>query len=147
MKHVIMLIIAIIVNVASVAVSDTAFAAASNEDLRIKLTVNGKTLTATLEDNPTSRAFVAKLPLTLQMMDLYGREMCYRFDEALPTGKLTSSNYKVGDLAYWPPRHSFVILYEQNGERFQRQHLGRVDSGVEIFNGIGDVDVLFERLE
>ena len=147
MKHVIMLIIAIIVNVASVAVSDTAFAAASNEDLRIKLTVNGKTLTATLEDNPTSRAFVAKLPLTLQMMDLYGREMCYRFDEALPTEKLTSSNYKVGDLAYWPPRHSFVILYEQNGERFQRQHLGRVDSGVEIFNGIGDVDVLFERLE
>ena len=145
MKQVIMLIIAIIVNVASVAVSDTAFAAASNEDLRIKLTVNGKTLTATLEDNPTSRAFIAKLPLTLPMMDLYDREMCYRFDEALPTGKLTSSNYKVGDLAYWPPRHSFVILYEQNGERFQRQHLGRIDSGVEIFNGIGDVDVLFEK--
>ncbi|MBR0151811.1 MAG: hypothetical protein IJP89_10675 [Synergistaceae bacterium] len=143
MKQAIMLLI--IAVIASITFSNTAFAAASDEELRIKLTVNGHTLTATLEDNPTSRAFVAKLPFTLPMMDLYGREMCYRFDDALPTGKLTSSNYKVGDLAYWPPRHSFVILYEQNGERFQRQHLGRIDSGVEIFNGIGDVDVLFEK--
>lgn len=114
------------------------------EEMKIKITAGGKTLTATLEDNPTSRAFMAKLPLTLPMMDLYGREMCYRFDDALPTGPLTSKGYEVGDLAYWPPRHSFVILYKQNGERFERQHMGRVDSGVELFDGISDTDVLFE---
>ena len=112
--------------------------------MRIKITVNGKTLTAMLEDNPTSRAFMAKLPLTLPMLDLYGREMCYHFDTALPTDKLVSTNYEVGDLIYWPPRHSFVILYKQNGERFERQHVGRIDSGVEIFDGMGDADVLFE---
>ena len=117
---------------------------ANAEEMKIKITAGGKTLTATLEDNPTSRAFMAKLPLTLPMLDLYGREMCYHFDSALPTDKLTSTNYEVGELIYWPPRHSFVILYKQNGERFERQHVGHVDSGVEIFDGMGDADVLFE---
>ena len=120
---------------------------ANADEMKIKITAGGKTLTATLEDNPTSRAFVAKLPITLPMLDLYGREMCYHFNEALPTDKLVSTNYEVGDLIYWPPRHSFVILYKQNGERFERQHIGRVDSGVEIFDGMGDADVLFEAVK
>lgn len=59
---------------------------------------------------------------------------------------MRSDGYEVGDLAYWPPRHSFVILYEQNGEQFERQHLGHIDSGVEVFESTGDVDVTFEML-
>ena len=43
--------------------------------------------------------------------------------------------------------HSFVIMYKQNGEHFQMQSIGRVDSGVEIFDGIGNVDVRFEKAE
>lgn len=80
------------------------------------------------------------------MMDLYGREMCYRFDEELPTGALRSDGYAVGDLVYWPPRRSFVILYKQNGEKFSRQHLGHIDSDVDIFSDIGNVDITFELL-
>ena len=114
---------------------------------KMKITVNGRTLTATLEDNVTTRAFVEKMPVTLPMMDLYGREMCYRFPEALPTDNARSRGYEVGEIVYYPPMHSFVIMYKQNGEHFQMQSIGRVDSGVEIFNGIGDVDVRFEKAE
>lgn len=114
-------------------------------ELKIKITADGKEWTAELEDNATTRALMEKLPLTLPMMDLYGREMCYRFDEALPTEQLRSDGYEVGDLAYWPPRHSFVILYEQNGEEFERQHLGHIASGVELFDGMGDVTVTIEK--
>lgn len=78
------------------------------------------------------------------MLDLYGREMCYRFPDELPTDSLRSDGYAVGDLAYWPLRHSFVILYKQNGEEFTRQHIGHIDSGVDIFDGMGDVNVTFE---
>lgn len=117
------------------------------KEMKLKITVSGQELTATLEDNATTRALMEKLPMTLPMLDLYGREMCYRFDDALPTDSLTSSGYEVGDLAYWPPRHSFVILYKQNGERFEKQHLGHIDSGVEIFNNIGNVDVTFDIAE
>lgn len=114
---------------------------------KMKITVNGRTLTATLEDNATTRAFVKKMPVTLPMVDLYGREMCYRFPEALPTDNARSRGYEAGEIVYYPPMHSFVIMYKQNGERFQMQSIGRVDSGVEVFDGIGDVNVRFERTE
>lgn len=110
----------------------------------MRITVDGRTLTATLEDNATTRAIVQRLPMTLPMMDLYGREMCYRFPDALPTDDARNRGYEVGEIVYYPPMHSFVIMYRQNGEHFQMQSIGRIDSGVEIFDGIGNVDVTFE---
>lgn len=109
--------------------------------MKIILTVNGLTIPATLEDNATTRALVAKLPLTLPMMDLYGREMCYRFPDALPTDDARTQGYEIGEIVYYPPMHSLVIMYAQNGERFQMQKLGQIDGDVSIFNNIGDVDV------
>lgn len=117
-------------------------------DVRVKITVNGESMYAVLEDNATTRAIVAQMPVTLPMMDLYGREMCYRYGAyALPTENMRSDRYEVGDIAYWTPGGSLVILYEQNGERFERQHLGHIESGVEIFENTGDVNVTFELAE
>ena len=114
-------------------------------EVRIKITVGDTQLYATLENNATTKALVEQMPLTLSMQDLYDREMCYRFGaNALPTDSLRSDGYAVGDIAYWPPRGSLVILYAQNGEQFERAHLGHIDSGVELFENTGDVDVTFE---
>lgn len=111
----------------------------------VKITVGNRTLKAKLEDNVTTRALIKRMPMTIHMMDLYDREMCYRYGEdTFPTGKLREDKYKVGDIVYWPPAGSLVILYEQDGEEFERQHLGHIDSGVEIFKTTGDVDVTFE---
>ena len=111
----------------------------------VKITVNGQVLHARLEDNAATRALVKKMPMTLPMSDLYSREMCYRYGAGgLPTDKLRSDHYEVGDIAYWPPRGSLVILYAQNGEEFERQQIGHIDSGVEIFRRTGDADVTFE---
>ena len=85
---------------------------------------------------------VARFPLTIPMMDLYDREMCYRFPEALPADEARRSGYEVGDIAYWAPRHSFVIFYEQNGEIIGNlQKIGRIHSGVDLFARTGDTDV------
>lgn len=118
------------------------------ENLKVKLTVNNRELIADMENNVTVQALLKQMPITLPMLDLYGREMCYRFGGgALPTDNLISSNYEVGDIAYWPPAGSLVILYKQNGERFSRQHLGHIENGVEIFNNIGNTEVTFELLK
>ena len=114
---------------------------------RMKITVGSHTLIATLENNATAQAFAAKLPITLPMMDLYGREMCYRFPDALPSDDVRTRGYEVGEIVYYPPLHSFVIMYAQNGERFQMQSIGRVEGNVSLFNGIGDVDVKFDKAE
>lgn len=114
----------------------------------VKITVGNKTLKAKLEDNVTTRALIKKMPMTIHMRDLYDREMCYHYGEgAFPTGKLREDKYKAGDIIYWPPAGSLVILYKQDGEEFERQHLGHIDSGVEIFEQTGDVDVTFELVK
>lgn len=115
------------------------------ENMQIKITVGNTELFATLEDNATTRALIEQMPMTLSMDDLYGREMCYRYGaNALPTDSLRSDGYEVGDIAYWPPRGSLVILYEQNGEQFERQHIGHISEGVEVFATTGDAEVTFE---
>ena len=117
-------------------------------DVKIKITVGDTELTATLENNATTRALIDQMPMTLPMMDLYGREMCYRYGAyALPTDHLRSDGYEIGDIAYWAPGGSLVILYAQNGENFERQHLGHIDSGVELFETTGDANVSFELVK
>lgn len=122
--------------------------AAENGEIKVKVTVGDRVLTATFIDNATSRHLVSMFPLTLPMMDLYNREMCYRFREALPARETQTSGYEVGDIWYWTPRHSFVIFYEQNGEVIGNlQKIGRIDSGVVLFKDTGDVNVVFELME
>lgn len=120
----------------------------SMNQVKLKITVDGHVMTATLEDNATAKAFVKKLPVTLPMSNLYGREMCYRYGVGgLDMAAVRADRYAVGDLVYWPPRGSFVILYKQNGEEFERVQLGHIDQGVDIFAGSGDLNVRFELLE
>jgi hypothetical protein len=60
-------------------------AEAKNTGRRVRISAGNRTWYATLDDNATARALIAKLPLTLPLEDLYGRELCYRFRDALQT--------------------------------------------------------------
>lgn len=118
-----------------------------DDGIKVKVTARDQVFTATLIDNATTRALVAKFPVTLPMMDLYSRELVYRFPDALPSNETRTSGYEVGDIVYWPPRHSFVIMYAQNGERISNlQKIGRIDSGVEALGHMGNIDVTLELL-
>lgn len=115
------------------------------DGIKVKITVGDQVMMATFYDNATTRALISRFPLTLPMEDLYGREMCYRFPDALPANEKQTSGYEVGDIVYWAPRHSFVIMYEQNNERISNlQKVGRIHSGVGIFKHTGDTPVRFD---
>ena len=130
------------------AAAATADKNAASGPIKLKITAKGKTLTSVMENNSTVQAFAKKLPVTLKMENLYNREMCYHYGNgAFPTSTLRSDRYEVGDIIYWPPRGSFVILYLQNGEEFERQHMGRINGNVDFFRNAGDVDVTFEILK
>ncbi len=123
----------------------TSITAVANDDIKIKITVGDHTLNGTFYNNATAHALVSKFPLTLPMEDLYHREMCYHFPEALPANETQKMGYDVGDIMYWAPRHSFVIMYEQNGEKISNmQKVGKIDSGVSIFKNTGNINVKFE---
>lgn len=118
------------------------------EPIKVRVTAGDHVLSATFLDNATAHALIARFPLTLPMTDLYSRELCYRFPDALPANETGTSGYDVGDIVYWAPRHSFVIMYEQNGEHISNlQKIGRIDSGVEVFRRTGTIDITFEVVE
>ena len=114
----------------------------------MKITVGDKEIYAVLADNATAHAIADRLPLTLELLDLYGREMCYRFDDELPANEVQTRSFELGEIIYWPPRHSFVIMYYQNGEQFSMQHVGQLENvdDVKLF-GQGNVTATFELVD
>ena len=111
---------------------------------QVKLTAGDQEMIAVLEDNITTRALLEQLTMTVSMKNLFGREMAYYFEEALPTDSLVSGEYAAGDLVYWPPKNSLAIFYANDGSSFERQNLGHIVSGYEIFEDAGDMEVTIE---
>ena len=114
--------------------------------MKIRISFGENTLNGFLNDSVTAEALTRMLPLTLEMQNLYGREMVYRFPQALPTDNVRHTGYEVGDIVYWPPRHSFVFMYAQNGEMFSMQKVGTISSGLDVFRSIDVTEVTIEAV-
>ena len=112
----------------------------TEKERKIKITAGKHVLVA--------RALWNKLPQTYSMQNLYEREMCFRMGKgSLPAKEAKYTGYKIGDISYWPPRGSLVILYAQNGEIFEQQPIGHIADDVTFFKNLGDTKIKFERVE
>jgi len=115
--------------------------------MKIRLNVEGKDLTATLIDSQTSRDFLALLPLTLTMNDLFGREKFVHLPRALSEGGRRTRTYEVGEVAYWSPNRDVAIFYRQDGPEIPEPGLivmGKIEAGVEGLNVPGSVKVTIQ---
>lgn len=111
----------------------------------VKITAGEKVLHATFYDNAATRKLISNMPFTYKMMNLYSREMCYRMGSgALSDSEAADTGYEVGDISYWPPAGSLVILYKQNGEIFEQEPIGHTDDDVSFFAGLGTTEITFE---
>jgi hypothetical protein len=116
-------------------------------NMKIKIVIFGKTVTATLADNPTARDFISLLPLNLSMDDLFGREKFGHLPKALSEKGPRTHSYQVGDIAYWSPAHDLAIYYRQDGESIPSPGIipiGKIDAGTEAFNVPGSVKMTIE---
>ncbi|WP_304057885.1 cyclophilin-like fold protein [Levilactobacillus namurensis] len=115
--------------------------------IKVKITVNGQVMTANFEENATTAALLAQMPMQLPMLNLYSRELTYRFEQALPANEARTAGYTVGDIAYWTPRHSFVIFYKQTGEVISGlQKVGHINGGdFKQFQSAGNPTMTFEK--
>ena len=117
-------------------------------EMKIIITVGDKTLHATLANNEATKKLYSMMPFTYSMMNLYGREMCYRMGNgALPDLTAEDIGYSIGDISYWPPAGSLVILYKQNGEVFEQVKIGHIDEDVSFFDGMPTTDITFSKDE
>ncbi|WP_295731185.1 cyclophilin-like fold protein [uncultured Limosilactobacillus sp.] len=116
-----------------------------SEKTLVEITVNHDVkLTAQFEDNAATRELVSRMPFTIEMDNLYSREMCHRYGRGgLPVDNARDQGYQVGDISYWPPMGSLVFLYKQNGEVFEQQPIGHIDNDISFFNKLGAAQVTF----
>ena len=116
--------------------------------MKIRLTINGKAMTATLADSPTARDFIAMLPLTLKLDDYAATEkIAYLPKEKLSTQSAPAGiDPDVGDITYYAPWGNLAIFYRDFGYSKGLIKLGRIDSGVEALNVQGSVKVTIEAV-
>ena len=113
--------------------------------VKIRLTIDGRSITATLIDNPTTRDFLSLLPLTITLEDYAGTEKIAYLprklsDEDAPAGVDPS----VGDITYYAPWGNLALFYRDFGYAKGLVKLGSIDEDTEVFNIPGSVTVTIE---
>ncbi|MGH8639209.1 MAG: cyclophilin-like fold protein, partial [Burkholderiales bacterium] len=103
--------------------------------MKIRIDVNGTPVTATLDDNETSRDFVSLLPLTLTLEDYNSTEKISNLPKKLSTKDAPAGiNPSVGDIAYYAPWGNLAIFYKDFGYSRGLVKLGHIDSPADVFH-------------
>jgi len=115
--------------------------------MKIRLIVNGRSLTATLIDGPTTTDFLSLLPLTLKLEDYASTEkIAYLPRKLSQEGAPAGVDPSVGDITYYAPWGNLALFYRDFGYAKGLIKLGKIDDGAEVFNVPGSVTVTIEPL-
>jgi hypothetical protein len=110
--------------------------------------MGGKRLTATLDDNATTRDFVALLPLTLTLKDYNRTEKIGDLPKKLSTeGAPTGSDPNVGDIAYYAPWGNLAIFYRDFSYSTGLVKLGKLDSDVDALRNAQTAKATIELIK
>ena len=127
--------------------SPTKTSTLESQIMKIRLKIADKVITATLNDNKTTRDFISLLPLTLTMNDLFRREKFAHLPRAISEEGKRSHTYEVGQVVYWSPGPDVAIFYRNDGEKIPNPGIiviGKIDSGVAALGVAGSVKVTIE---
>lgn len=114
--------------------------------MKIRIQLENRSLTATLEEGEAVRDFLSLLPLTLTLTDYNSTEKVADLPKRLSTrGAPAGIDPQVGDLAYYAPWGNLAIFYRDFGYSRGLLRLGRLDSGVEALGGSGALHVTIDR--
>jgi hypothetical protein len=106
--------------------------------MKIRMDVEGRAVTATLDDNDTSREFVSLLPLTLTLKDYAATEKISDLPRRLSTkGAPAGTDPSIGDITYYSPWGNLALFYKDSGYASGLVKLGRIDAGLDALNHPG----------
>jgi hypothetical protein len=118
------------------------------DDMKIRIEIRKKVVTATLTDSEAARDFVSLLPLTLTLENYAGTEKISDLPKRLSTiGAPSGSDPSVGDIAYYAPWGNLAIFYRDVGYSSGLVILGKIDGDVEAFNAPGSVKATIELVK
>lgn len=114
---------------------------------QMNIKIGAATFTATLEDNATTTAFKALLPMTIKMTELNANEKYFRLKKNLPTNATSPGKIENGDLMIYGA-DTLVLFYKSFPTSYSYTRLGRINdpAGLLAAVGSGDVSVTFDLL-
>ena len=117
----------------------------SKTDMKLKIKIGTNAFTATFYDNATVTAFKARLPMTINMIELNGNEKYFELSISLPTNASNPKTIQTGDLMMYGS-NTLVLFYKSFSTSYRYTRLARIDnpSGLTAALGSGSVTVIFE---
>jgi hypothetical protein len=100
------------------------------------MTVGERRFAITLTDDVAARAFVAQLPLTLDMSELNGKEKHADLPKPLPANARRPGTIRNGDLMLYGG-DTLVVFYQTFQPSYSYTRLGRVDDPSELAHTLG----------
>lgn len=103
---------------------------AFQEQPHMWMTIDNHRFALRLEDNPTARAFMQLLPISLEMAELNGNEKHASLPRKLPTNAARPGTIRAGDVLLYGD-NTLVVFYETFRSSYSYTRIGRIeDSGV-----------------
>lgn len=103
------------------------------DKMHIKMTINGHTAFANLEDTPSARDFFSQLPMTLAVEEYAQTEKIAYLPRKLATQAAPEGiDPQIGDIAYYAPWGNLAIFYRDFGYSSGLIRLGHIESGLDV---------------
>jgi hypothetical protein len=116
--------------------------------MKIRMNIEGKAVTATLDDNETARDFVSLLPVMLTLKDYAATEKISDLPKKLSTkGAPPGFDPSVGDITYYAPWGNLALFHKDFGYSSGLVKFGSIDAGVEVLRRPGPLNVKIELIE
>jgi hypothetical protein len=110
--------------------------------MKIRIDISGDPITATLDNNASSRDFVKQLPMKLTLEDYASTEKISDLPKPLSTqGSPAGFTPLAGDVAFYAPWGNLAIFHKGFTYSSGLIKLGRIDSGLEILARPGRLEV------
>jgi hypothetical protein len=110
--------------------------------LKIRIDAKGAPVIVTLDDNQTSRDFIALLPLTLTLEDYAATEKIgYLPRKLLSSGAPAGITPRTGDVTYYAPWGNLAIFHKDFKYSPGLVKLGSIRDGIDVFRGTGPLPV------
>jgi hypothetical protein len=122
-------------------------AAQHAKPMKIRMTIDGTAVTATLADSEAARDLASLLPLTLTLKDYASTEKISDLPRKLSTrGAPAGITPTVGDITYYAPWGNLALFYKDFGYSAGLVKLGTIDSGIEVLRRPGPYSVTIEKV-
>jgi hypothetical protein len=118
------------------------------QSMKLRLTVNGAPVEATLHDNTASRDLLKLLPLELTLRDYASAEKIAYLPRKLDiTGAPAGVDPSAGDITYYAPWGNLAIFYRDQPYADGLVSLGKIESGADALKAGDKLNVKIEALK